>query len=93
MKALKLVTIFIVLFTIFCALAAYPILQLVEWLPICPKNPQSMRDRECGYSVIWLWPLLTIVVSAFASALLCHGLLLGANERAAAEQSKKSAVS
>jgi small-conductance mechanosensitive channel len=88
MKTLKWFFAFTFLFLIFCALAAYPTLHIIEWLPICPKNPQTMHDRECGYNVIWLWPLLTMVASAFAAAIACRALLQEERRDSIAEQSK-----
>ncbi len=79
MKMLGWILLYAALFLLFSALAAYPVLAFVEWLPICPSNPQGMRERECGYGVIWLWPLLTVLIGALTSGLLCRGLSLGAH--------------
>ena len=87
MKTLKWLIAFILLFLLFCALAAYPTLQLIEWLPICPKNPQTMYERDCGYNVIWLWPLLTMTVSAVAATLVCRAFSQGEKQDSIAKQS------
>lgn len=92
LKALGGLLLYCCLFLFLCAIAVYPVLQFVEWLPLCPGNPQGMSERECGYGVIWMVPLLTVVLGAAGTALIRRGLLAGARERKA-EEAKKMKVS
>lgn len=73
MHVIKWIFIWVFIFLLSCAVFAYPVLQLIEWLPLC-QGMHGMRGRECGYNIIWLWPLGTIVVSFIASTLLCNWL-------------------
>lgn len=73
MHVIKWIFIWVGIFVICCALIAYPVLQLLEWLPLC-RELHGMRAKECGYGVIWQWPLATIVVSFISTTLFCNWL-------------------
>lgn len=74
MNVIKWIFIFVIIFVLFCALYVYPLLLLIEWLHFCPGGTSGMSGRDCGYGIIWQWPLGTIVLSFISTTVFCSWL-------------------